>query len=194
MSKRTEPDLVAQLQERFRCWDALCEYGGSDPFYADGVNMNLVRNHIIYYKRQIKEQYGDGELPEIYHRPTPPEVDNDYVARSDEIRTAAKAVLAEYLADPHYKFLKSHALMLDAAQTKSTSIKNVLGYATALEQAVADDDLITMRRHLNSSSYLQSFAECEERVRKALAEPQTQLSLFSMLCDEDPGEDESITM
>jgi len=194
MSKQTETDLVAQLQERFRCWDALREYGGSDPFYADGVNMNLVRNHIIYYKQRIEDQYGDGELPEIYHRPTPPEVDNDYVARSDEIRTAAQAVLAVYLADPHYCFLKSHAMMLDSAQIKRTSIRNVLGYAAALESAVANDDLITMRRHINSDAYLKSFAECEVRVREALAEPQTQLSLFSMLCDDDSGEDESITM
>ena len=194
MRKHSEPDLAAQLEERFRRWDALYEHGGSDPFYADGVNLILVRNHILHCKNQMEEKYADGDMPEVYFRPTPPEVDNDYVARSDEIRAAAGAVLESYMADPHYNYLKSHALMLDAAQAKSTSIRNVLGYATGLERAIADDDLITMRRHLNSNAYLQAFAECEVRVREALNQPQTQLSLFSMLCDDDPDDDQSMTM
>ena len=35
------------------------EHGGSDPNYDDGVNMNLTRNHIIYYKNELEDLYGE---------------------------------------------------------------------------------------------------------------------------------------
>ena len=57
--------------------------GCSDPFWANGVNLNLVRNHIIYYKRQmqkISEEYGCF-LPEIYYRELPPKVESNYMAK-----------------------------------------------------------------------------------------------------------------
>ena len=53
-------------------------------FWADGVNMNLTRNHIIYYKMRLRELCKDGNLPEEYYLPTPPEVDNNYLARQNE--------------------------------------------------------------------------------------------------------------
>lgn len=36
--------------------------------------MNLVRNHIISYRRQILEITGEDNLPEIFKREIPPEV------------------------------------------------------------------------------------------------------------------------
>lgn len=48
MSKKKEKeDFSAELVKSFERWEHLKEYGGSDPFYSDGVNMNLVRNHIV---------------------------------------------------------------------------------------------------------------------------------------------------
>ena len=61
MSKRgKQTDYAAELEKSYACWDHLKEYGGSDPFWPDGVSMNLVRNHIIYVKaenNQLKAYY-----------------------------------------------------------------------------------------------------------------------------------------
>jgi len=63
-------------------WQTIRDYGCNDPFWTDGANMNLVRNHILSCKRQIMALHEEtGEpLPGEYFVPTPPEVDNHYVA------------------------------------------------------------------------------------------------------------------
>ena len=73
-------DIVQELAH----WKNLRKYGCQDPFWPDGTNMNLVRNHIIYDKERLKELITDGNLPEEYYLPTPPEVDNNYLARQNE--------------------------------------------------------------------------------------------------------------
>ncbi len=44
--------------------------------------MNLTRNHILSYKREIREICEENSLPlpEEYYLPTPPEVDDNYMA------------------------------------------------------------------------------------------------------------------
>ena len=55
--------LEAQVQADVAHWHDLKANGCSDPFWPDGVNMNLVRNHIIYALRQIAElRASDGQL------------------------------------------------------------------------------------------------------------------------------------
>lgn len=49
---------VKDCLERYQHWQKLYEDGGSDPFYTDGANLALVRNHIIYYKKQMEEVCG----------------------------------------------------------------------------------------------------------------------------------------
>ena len=65
MSRET---LKERLEDSFCRWDKELLSGGSDPYYTDGQNMNLLRNHIISAKYDMKEA---GEFPEIYHRKTP---------------------------------------------------------------------------------------------------------------------------
>ena len=50
MAKKKKVDYEAELIWEYEHWEYLKEYGGSDPHYDDGVNMNLTRNHIIYIK------------------------------------------------------------------------------------------------------------------------------------------------
>ena len=73
-------DIVQELAH----WKNLRKYGCQDPFWPDGTNMNLVRNHIIYDKERLKELIPDGNLPEEYYLPTPPVVDNNYLAPKGE--------------------------------------------------------------------------------------------------------------
>lgn len=63
-------------------WKYINEHGCNDPFWPDGSNMNLVRNHILYYRHRIEEicaETGD-ILPEEYYLPVPPEVNKRYMA------------------------------------------------------------------------------------------------------------------
>lgn len=63
-------------------WEHINKYGCNDPFWPDGCNMNLTRNHILYAKQQIRElcEEAGTELPDEYHLPTPPVVDENYMA------------------------------------------------------------------------------------------------------------------
>lgn len=73
--------LVRGCKQSYAEWDALYLRGGNDPFWADGVNLGLVRNHIIYFKREIEKlcSHLGREPPEIVRRELPPEVPNDYM-------------------------------------------------------------------------------------------------------------------
>lgn len=86
MKQRTpeqELDLLRKnlLHER-AVWDHINENGCNDPFWADGCNMNLTRNHILSYRNEIAiwcEEH-NLPLPEEYFLKVPPEVDDDYMA------------------------------------------------------------------------------------------------------------------
>ena len=138
--------LAAEIKGRMELWEELKEKGGSDPSWSDGVNMNLVRNHIISAKRQVKEICeGNGmPLPEEYSIPTPPETDRNYMARADEIRHAAGELLERCRADENYRNLVDVLPRLGAAEQQS------LGAAARsvawLGQCIENDDLVALRR------------------------------------------------
>ncbi len=47
--------LAENLEKAYERWDLLYKNGGSDPFWCDRTNLNLVRNHILYYREQCEE-------------------------------------------------------------------------------------------------------------------------------------------
>ena len=47
--------VKADLEREIALWHKIKENGCSDPFWPDGTNMNLVRNHIIYDLRRLDE-------------------------------------------------------------------------------------------------------------------------------------------
>ena len=105
-----------KLIDSFSRWEHLYKYGGQDPNWEDGCNLNLVRNHILGSRRKLEElQY----FPEIYNRDVPPEVDNKYMARSDEIRKRAKQSLATYLADADYLYLVENSTRINKKQNEN---------------------------------------------------------------------------
>ncbi len=174
--KEISADYESALKNCFDRWKHLREYGGSDPSFADGVNMNLVRNHIMYYKEKIEET-----LPpyhEIYHRETPPKVDMDYMARPDEIRENAKISLAQFEGNECLRYLREAVRELTDTQADRLHIPNILGYETALRTAIAEDDLIAMRRYENSERYLQSFEQTAEAVRQLEPEEDFHMRFF----------------
>lgn len=177
--------LTQELEDKFNKWKHLQKHGGQDPLWADGCNMNLIRNHIIRYKDDIKrlcEEKGL-KLPEIYNKETPPEVDSNYMARADEIRKKAKKALHEYKTNKNYQYLLNAINKLNKRQIKQTSINYVIGYYKGLEQAIENDDLVTMRRHESYERYIESFSNCRKRVEEILKEEpkEGQMSIFEMM-------------
>lgn len=178
-NNKQKENPAEQLIERFARWDFLYENGGSDPCWPDGVNLNLVSNHIRYYKQRIEEEYPDGSYPEIYSRPTPPEVDNNYMAKPDEIRMAARKSLEIYKADEDYRYILSHISLLGAKDQKRLCAGNVLGYVSHLEDCIQKDDLVYQRLHGNADRYLDSFKGCAKQIRELLSQKEQLPLLFS---------------
>ena len=180
--KKPQTDYAAELQKDHDRWEHLYTHGGSDPFWSDGCNLMLVRNHIINDRRRIEETMSPDEYPQIYHEPVPPEVDRDYMARPVEIRAAAKVSLVRYIADPNYQYILRHQDDFSPKTKKKLCIDAVIGYATGLKQFIEQNDLVAMRRHEHAESYLGSFESCVKRMKETPIE-ETQISLFSFSAD-----------
>lgn len=75
-------ELCKEIRKEIDNWEDINRNGCNDPFWSDGCNMNLTRNHIIYAKRQIAEICEDHgiPIPDEMYLPTPPEVSNYYMA------------------------------------------------------------------------------------------------------------------
>lgn len=75
-------DCRKNIVQEVQNWKSINNIGCNDPFWTDGVNLNLVRNHVIYYKNQISELCTEIglPLPEEYYIPTPPIVSYKYMA------------------------------------------------------------------------------------------------------------------
>ena len=173
-----------ELQRAFDRWDEVYAFGGHDPFWSDGCNLNLVCNHIRYYKKEIKKTCETHNYPSIYYRETPEEVPQDYMARSDEILANAQKSVQFYKADENYRFLLSQVNRLQPKDVKETCIQNVINYVKGLEQAIVSGDLISMRRHENPDRYIESFLECADKVKSLKPIENEQLSLFTMFSEE----------
>lgn len=71
-----------QIWKEISHWKDINQNGCNDPFWPDGCNMNLTRNHIIYAQEQIRKICEENQipLPEEYYFSVPPKVDNQYMA------------------------------------------------------------------------------------------------------------------
>ena len=154
----------AELRSEYARWRELRDRGGTDPFWSDGVNMNLVRNHILYWKRMIEENLQEAEYPEEYFLDIPPEVNQNYMAHPDQIREKAISGMRSIKENPDYIFLKRE----EQRQTKqNTQIFNIVRWVNGYQDAISRDDLVLMRR-INPDIY----AEQRKEARKKYEETQ----------------------
>lgn len=60
--------------------------------------MNLVRNHIIYYRNQMQIicEIEDIPLPEEYFLPVPPKVNNNYMANLKDKKRVNRLIMMGY--------------------------------------------------------------------------------------------------
>jgi len=80
-------ELEKNLQERYERWLHIRKEGCSDPYWADGTNLYLVRNHCLYYRCQIAElcdTYGFS-YPKSYLRTLPPELPMDFMTKPRQL-------------------------------------------------------------------------------------------------------------
>lgn len=166
-------DYGAELRQEYERWNQLFLQGGQDPFWADGVNLNLVRNHIISCRTALEQE--GGAMPEEYGWPLPPEVSPDYMARGKEIWYRGIESYQKYIADENYQYLKEMSETLPPKVKKESSLESVLGYVQAVRTALEDGDYVTLRRHEHPERYLESFAECRERIGKLVAVEQERM-------------------
>lgn len=66
--EQTVEALVEEIKRSVKDWKRTKAHGTTDPFYADGINLNLIRNHVIYFKGLLKEACKAQKI-----RPCPPE-------------------------------------------------------------------------------------------------------------------------
>ena len=173
MGRNKPVNWEQELQNCFSQWDYLREHGGSDPFWSDGVNLNLLRNHIIFTKRELEHAIPlEAARPEIYYREIPPEVRDDYYVNSGKIRDEARRNLEKYLSNEDFQYLLLNLPGVTHEEEKATSIKNVVGYVRGLAYSIKEGDMNTMRRHvLGYDGYVESFASCAKKLRKFREEP-----------------------
>ena len=90
--RMTEAQIMDEVDREFRRWNLLADGGCQDPGWPDGVNMNLVRNHIIYWYGLLDERglvevqlsLFPGEEVARDRRPIPPEVPDNYMVAGCE--------------------------------------------------------------------------------------------------------------
>ena len=191
MKKETVEDLYRNLQQSFDHWHILYTQGGSDPFWADGVNLNLVRNHILYYRKRIDELSPDETRRELYHRELPPVVESDYMANPEEIRQKAKASLQKLEQDENYRYLRRKEKTLTPKQIEAANIRYLVAYVHGIRTALEKDDLVTLRRAGDVDWMVKCVAERAEQVRQMKPPENEQLSLFAFLEPEDDLDDEA---
>lgn len=84
--KMTAEQIQAEIDHEFAVWNNIAQNGCSDPSWPDGINMNLTRNHIIYYYRLLHERRAAQTQISLFdapddadERPVPPEVPDNYM-------------------------------------------------------------------------------------------------------------------
>lgn len=153
-------NLTNHLERLYAAWSSYQANGGQDPFWPDGVNMNLLRNHIIASKRRIHElvtaENAEPTLfpavyPDIWHKPLPPEVQSTYMARADEIRTRAHEQLELYKADANFNYIREHIPdMFPGGKSTASDAAGIpflpIMHLSHLEECIEKDDLVDLRR------------------------------------------------
>lgn len=110
--KKRSKQLGKEIRDSKKRYEDLRVHGGSDPFWSDGVNMNLCRNHVMYFRKQVETELDPENYPEEYFQEIPAEVSVHYMA--DAIRRDDLVVMRR-CQDPEYyvKYLRESRKKLD---------------------------------------------------------------------------------
>ena len=119
--KKRSKQLGKEIQDSRKRYEDLRVHGGSDPFWSDGVNMNLCRSHVMYFRKQVETELDPENYPEEYFLEIPAEVSVHYMADPDGIRSRSTAALEVLKENQDIQYLRSK---LSGDQDKETSPGN----------------------------------------------------------------------
>lgn len=107
-------ELIRDCEKEYSLWDEIHSNGCRDPCWPDGCNLNLVRNHIISYRKQIESYCAEKsvESPPILLRELPPKLSDDYMAKAEQLREGAGKILTKIEQMPDYIKLRECQLGL----------------------------------------------------------------------------------
>jgi hypothetical protein len=157
--------LEKQLKDTLLRWERLRDEGGSDPFWTDGDNMNLLREQMIYLKKQILDA---GGVPEKIEIKVPPITDKKYMARREEIIVNAKKALDRMLSDENYRYTCKNERRMSPNESQKMNIGNIIGYVQRLQEAIDIDNVVEMRLFEKPDSYMESFSSCRKKMEDIL--------------------------
>ena len=173
---------VEDLKEDFERYQYVLENGSNDPSWSDGVNLNLIRNHIIHHKKIIEKEFVNESYPDIYFQPTPDEMDSDFMVHEDMIRQKANQTLKRLNSFFYLDELKNASYYLEPKQLVEAGIQQSVNRIHVLEQAIDEDDLVTMRRiSSHENEYYEDLEKAFENLREINLEEERQISFFEIM-------------
>lgn len=152
--------------------------GCNDPSWADGVNLNLIRNHIIIDKRNLKESLSERELPDLYFQELPPEVDNNYMAKADKIMETAKHYYELCTSLEEWNKLLDAFDFLESKDSKQESMRFFIQRIKCLKDAIDSKDYVYMRRFKDPTEPIQLIKEYAEQLDDMELTHFQQITLF----------------
>lgn len=167
--KKRSKQLGKEIRDNLERYEYLRAHGGSDPFWSDGVNMNLCRKHVIYLRSRVETDLDPEYYPDEYGLEIPEEVDNNYMADPDGIRSRTKAALEVLKENQDFQHLRSK---LSGDLDKETSqCMNPVRYVLGMEDAIRRDDLVVMRRYQDPEYYVKYLRESRKKLDEILGSP-----------------------
>ena len=118
-------------------------------------------------------------MPEIYYRPLPQELPAEYMARKEELRSAALRSYTRYISDENFCFIRNHVERIPETDALRGILDALLARADVLKDAVLSGDYVAMRRYPDAGSLLASLKSGAERLRDWEPPEQEQLDLFT---------------
>lgn len=186
MKKLTPDEMFAQLTEEairsYDEWQFIYENGCSDPNWEDGVNLNLVRNHLIYYKRKISnlcKEHGF-EKPQVLFRKLPSRVPTRYMAGAAGLKQKAADLLYEIESSQNYHRLLEWQEKISSKQSEQIGLTRFLKRMRYDRREYESDNFLAMRNFVRNGDYCKDQITELLKAAEKLPSESFQLTLFSV--------------
>ena len=105
------------------------------------------------------------DFPEIYYRPTPPEVSDDFMANAEGIRLRATSLLADCEANKNYRYINKMRDFIPPDELEKLGVTSVIWSIDRLKKSVSSGDLVTMRGYMYSEFLFDDLKSCADNIR-----------------------------
>lgn len=173
-------NYLEQLKQDYKHWEEVYHNGTSDPYWQDGLNLNLIRNHILYDKRMLKEELSEEQLPELYFKETPPEKDIQYMARKEEILQNAVEYYKKCIQTEGWNELNNADDFYDENDSEQKSMRFLVSRIRGLKTSIECLNYVEMRRFKDPSEDIEEIKKLAQRLEEINLSGMEQLSLFQM--------------